>query len=402
MATAKHRAIDQLRRRKLMERKHEELGREVELEGEGAAPDLDAALDDDIGDDLLRLIFTACHPVLATDARVALTLRLLGGLTTEEIARAFLVPEPTVAQRIVRAKRTLAEKRVPFEIPREADRVARLSSVLEVIYLIFNEGYSATAGDDWIRPHSARKPFGSAVFWPVSPRWSPRCTDSLRSWKSRLRVLARASVHRENRSCCLIKAVRGGTSYSFAAGWRRSSGPRRAAGSLGRAWTLHAPGRDCRLPCTRSHRGRHGLEAHRGSLRATGASHAVAGRASSIGPLPSRLLWAQPRLGDRRCAGIGASVEDLSSLAKRSRRSAQEARPVRRSSRRVRAGSGADAKRARARSAARASGRVRFQAGVTHPTSRKSGRNGPNDQPGGRALFLTAEAESKRSLTADY
>jgi RNA polymerase sigma-70 factor, ECF subfamily len=149
MATAKHRAIDRLRRHKLMARKHEELGRELD---EVEMPDIDAALDDDIGDDLLRLVFTACHPVLSTEARVALTLRLLGGLTTEEIARAFLVAEPTVAQRIVRAKRTLAEARVPFEVPRGPDRAARLSSVLEVIYLVFNEGYTATAGDDWMRP----------------------------------------------------------------------------------------------------------------------------------------------------------------------------------------------------------------------------------------------------------
>jgi RNA polymerase sigma-70 factor (ECF subfamily) len=152
MAAAKHRAIDRLRRRKLIEKKHGELGRELAIEGEGAELDLDAALDDDIGDDLLRLVFTACHPVLATEARVALTLRLIGGLTTDEIARAFLVAEPTVAQRIVRAKRTLAEKRVPFEVPRGAELGQRLASVLEVIYLIFNEGYSATAGDDWMRP----------------------------------------------------------------------------------------------------------------------------------------------------------------------------------------------------------------------------------------------------------
>jgi len=152
MATAKHRAIDRLRRRKLLERKHEELGREVEAEREMAVPDFDAAIDDPIGDDLLRLVFTACHPVLSSEARVALTLRLLGGLTTGEIARAFLVPEPTIAQRIVRAKRTLAEARVPFEVPRGAELAARLSSVLEVIYLVFNEGYSATAGDDWMRP----------------------------------------------------------------------------------------------------------------------------------------------------------------------------------------------------------------------------------------------------------
>jgi RNA polymerase sigma-70 factor (ECF subfamily) len=151
MATAKHRAIDQLRHRKLLDRKHEELAYELEARQE-TAPDFDAAIDDDIGDDLLRLMFTACHPVLSTEARVALTLRLLGGLTTPEIARAFLVPEPTIAQRIVRAKRTLAEARVPFEVPRGAELASRLSSVLDVIYLVFNEGYSATAGDDWVRP----------------------------------------------------------------------------------------------------------------------------------------------------------------------------------------------------------------------------------------------------------
>ena len=152
MAAAKHRAIDVFRRNKLLERKHAELGYELEAEQEAAATDLDLALDDDIGDDLLRLVFTACHPVLPAEARIALTLRLLGGLTTEEIARAFLVSEPTVAQRIVRAKRTLADKRVPFEVPRGAERAARLSSVLEVIYLVFNEGYTATAGSDWMRP----------------------------------------------------------------------------------------------------------------------------------------------------------------------------------------------------------------------------------------------------------
>ena len=152
MAAAKYRATDLFRRNKLLERKHEELGREIEADRERAVADLDDAIDDDIGDDLLRLIFTACHPVLSTEARVALTLRLLGGLKTEEIARAFLVPEPTIAQRIVRAKRTLAAAHVALEIPRGAERSARLSSVLEVIYLIFNEGYSATAGDDWMRP----------------------------------------------------------------------------------------------------------------------------------------------------------------------------------------------------------------------------------------------------------
>jgi RNA polymerase sigma factor (sigma-70 family) len=156
MAAAKHRAIDHFRRNQRLERKHEELGRELDAQqistGKVQMNNIEAALDDDIGDDLLRLVFISCHPVLSTEGRIALTLRLLGGLTTDEIARAFLVPEPTVAQRIVRAKRTLSEARVPFEVPHGAEMAARLSSVLAVIYLVFNEGYAATAGDDWLRP----------------------------------------------------------------------------------------------------------------------------------------------------------------------------------------------------------------------------------------------------------
>jgi RNA polymerase sigma factor (sigma-70 family) len=153
-ATAKHRALNSLRRGKMLARKHDELGYELEAQAEPhkLIEQLEAQLDDDVGDDLLRLIFTSCHPSLSTEARVALTLRLLGGLTTDEIARAFLVPEPTIAQRIVRAKRTLSEKQVPFEVPRGEELRVRLASVLEVVYLIFNEGYSATAGDDCMRP----------------------------------------------------------------------------------------------------------------------------------------------------------------------------------------------------------------------------------------------------------
>jgi RNA polymerase sigma factor (sigma-70 family) len=155
MQTAKHRAIDAVRHAKLVRRKHEELGGELEAMGGEVSDEreaLDAALDDEIGDDMLSLMFISCHPVLAVEARVALTLRMLGGLTTTEIARAFLVPEPTIAQRIVRAKRTLAEARVPFEVPRGGALAERLASVIEVVYLVFNEGYSATAGDDWLRP----------------------------------------------------------------------------------------------------------------------------------------------------------------------------------------------------------------------------------------------------------
>jgi len=176
MATAKNRAIDQLRRHRMLERKHGATEDDASTGAPAAASDVEAAIDEDVGDDLLRLVLIACHPVLSTEGRVALTLRLLGGLTTEEIARAFLVSEPTIAQRIVRAKRTLAEARVPFEVPRGEDLSARLPSVLEVIYLIFNEGYAATQGNDWTRPELCEDALRPVASSPISFQARPRST----------------------------------------------------------------------------------------------------------------------------------------------------------------------------------------------------------------------------------
>jgi len=228
MATAKNRAIDLLRRRALLERKHEELGREIEARQEMAVPDLEAAIDDDVGDDLLRLMFTACHPVLSTEARVALTLRLLGGLTTGEIARAFLVPEPTVAQRIVRAKRTLAEVRVPFEVPRGAERAARLSSVLEVLYLIFNEGYSATAGDDWMRPALCEDALRlGRILAELAPK-EPEVHGLVALMEIQASRLG-ARIGPESPSCSSIKTAGAGISSSSVVVSRRWSVPRSSA-----------------------------------------------------------------------------------------------------------------------------------------------------------------------------
>ena len=188
------------------------------------------AIDDDVGDDLLRLVFTACHPVLSTEARVALTLRLLGGLTTEEIARAFLVPEPTVAQRIVRAKRTLAEARVPFEVPRGAELAARLSSVLEVIYLIFNEGYSATAGDDWMRPALCEDALRlGRILAELAPDGAGGPRPGRADGDPGVALAARGRPVRASPSCCSIRTARAGISCSSAAASRRSSAPRRSA-----------------------------------------------------------------------------------------------------------------------------------------------------------------------------
>ena len=229
MATAKHRAIDLWRRNKRLEHKLEKLGHELEAERQGALPDLDAAVEDDIGDDLLRLVFISCHPVLSTEARVALTLRLLGGLTTEEIARAFLVPVPTIAQRIVRAKRTLAEARVPFEVPRGAELAARLSSVLEVVYLVFNEGYSATAGDDWMRPALCEDALRLGRILAELVPEEPEVHGLVALMEIQASRSARGSARRESPSCYSIKTARAGISSSFVAVSPRSRVPRSSA-----------------------------------------------------------------------------------------------------------------------------------------------------------------------------
>ena len=214
MATAKHRAIDTVRRAKLVRRKHEELGGEIEAQGGEVSDEreaIDEALDDEIGDDMLSLMFIACHPVLAMEARVALTLRMVGGLTTTEIARAFLVPEPTIAQRIVRAKRTLAEARVPFEVPRGEALAERLASVLEVVYLVFNEGYSATAGDDWLRPalcDDALQPRAHAG--RARAARSPRSTASSRCSRSKRRAAPRGPGPTASPCCCSSRTAAAG------------------------------------------------------------------------------------------------------------------------------------------------------------------------------------------------
>ena len=284
MTTAKHRAIDTLRARQA-----------ARAQARGARARAGAALarreraisrprlDDDVGDDLLRLMFIACHPVLSTEARVALTLRLLGGLTTEEIARAFLVPEPTVAQRIVRAKRTLAEARVPFEVPRGAELGERLASVLEVIYLIFNEGYSATAGDDWMRPELCEDALRlGRILAELVPR-EPEVHGLVALMELQAsRARARASRPRASRSCCSSRTAPAGTGCSIRP---RARGARaramRLGGPLG-PYTLQAAIAACHARARR--RRGHRLGAHRGALRRAGPADALAGgRAQSRG-----------------------------------------------------------------------------------------------------------------------
>ena len=242
MAAAKHRAIDHFRRNTRLERKHEDIARDLNAK-EMTVPDFNAALDDDIGDDLLRLVFISCHPVLSPEARAALTLRLIGGLTTDEIARAFLVPEPTIAQRIVRAKRTLSDKHVPFEVPRGAELAARLSSVLEVIYLIFNEGYSATTGDDWLRPALCEDALRlGRILAELAPHESEvhGLVALMEIQASRSRpVPARPA----NRSCSTIKTVPIGINFSSIVGWLLLRAPSNSAPSVPmrcRRQSLHA------------------------------------------------------------------------------------------------------------------------------------------------------------------
>jgi RNA polymerase sigma-70 factor, ECF subfamily len=354
MAAAKYRAIDRLRRGKLIERKHDELSRELEAAGEAAEPDLDSALDDDIGDDLLRLIFTACHPVLAAEARVALTLRLIGGLTTEEIARAFLVPEPTVAQRIVRAKRTLTEKRIRFEVPRGAELAQRLASVLEVIYLIFNEGYSATAGDDWMRPQLCEEALRlGRILAGLAPNESEvhGLIALMEIQASRLNARTGPAgepilLLDQDRSRWDRLLIRRG----LAALERAQACAKDPGQELG-PYALQAAIAACHA------RARTGGEtdwgAHRSALRRARRAHALAGGRSQ--PRRGAGDAVRPGGGPRadRQADLGACAQGLSPLAQRARRSLAEARPAGRSPRRVRARCPTHQERARAQTAAR-------------------------------------------------
>ena len=348
--TAKHRAIDLLRRRELLERKHEELGRELEIQQERAVPDLEAALDDDIGDDLLRLVFTACHPVLSTEARVALTLRLLGGLTTEEIARAFLVPEPTVAQRIVRAKRTLAEARVPFEVPRGAELAARLSSVLEVIYLIFNEGYSATAGDDWMRPALCEEALRlGRILAELAPK-EPE-VHGLVALMEIQASRARARVGPSGEPILLLDQDRGRWDQLLI---------RRGLAALERAEELGGA------------QGPYALQAAIAACHARARTpeetdwERIAALYDALAQLtPSPVVELNRAVAVAMAFGPAAGLELVDALtaepvapglpppAERARRFPRQARTLRRGTRGVRAGGGADAKRARARAAPR-------------------------------------------------
>ena len=273
MTTAKNRALDRLRQRKLHAEKEDELTREIEAQLADAMPRVDAALDDDIGDDLLRLVFTACHPVLSTDARVALTLRLLGGLTTDEIARAFLVPEATIAQRIVRAKRTLAEARVPFEVPRRDELAERLASVLEVIYLVFNEGYSATSGEHWTRPTLCEDALRlGRILAGLTPR-EPEVHGLVALMEIQASRLA-ARVGLKGEPILLLDQNRARWDQLLIR--RGLAALARAEAQGGDARPVRAAGGHRRVPCPRHRSGRHRLAAHRGAVRRAGDVDALA------------------------------------------------------------------------------------------------------------------------------
>ena len=299
MATAKHRAINVLRRGKLLERKHEELGHELEARQEMAVPNLEDVVDDDVGDDLLRLVFTACHPVLSIEARVALTLRLLGGLTTDEIARAFLVSEPTIAQRIVRAKRTLADEHVPFEVPRGDELAQRLSSVLGVIYLVFNEGYAATSGDDLMRPQLCEDALRlGRILAQLAPA-EPEVHGLVALMEIQAsRAAARTGADRRARAPPRSEPRALGSAPHSS----RARGARARRGARRRERPLRAPGRDRGLPRPGEHRSGDGLGAHRVALRSARADHAVArrGAESSDGGRDGVRSRRGPR--DRGCA----------------------------------------------------------------------------------------------------
>jgi RNA polymerase sigma factor (sigma-70 family) len=345
MATAKRRAIDQLRRRTMLERKHAEIGRELEALQDSSAAGLEQALDDDVGDDLLRLMFTACHPVLSTDARVALTLRLLGGLTTDEIARAFLVPESTIAQRIVRAKRTLADQHVPFEVPRGEDRAARLSSVLEAIYLVFNEGYSATAGQDWMRPALCEDALRlGRVLAELAPQ-EPE-VHGLVALMEIQASRASARVGPAGEPVLLMDQDRSRWDRLLIARGLAARSQRAAGGHRG-------------LPRARGRAGRHGLAPDRRAVRGAGAAHAVARRRAESGGRGVASVRAGGRAGRRGRPARRAGAPGLSPPPQRPRRPAGEALASRRGPRRVRACGLPDAQRGRARAAARTRGRLR-------------------------------------------
>lgn len=339
MQVAKHRGLDALRRQKLLARKHEEIGHELETEGL-AAPDLDSALDDEVGDDLLRLIFTACHPVLSTEARLALTLRLLGGLTTEEIARAFLVPEPTMAQRLVRAKKTLSDATVPFEVPHGAELAARLASVLEVVYLIFNEGYSATAGQDWVRPALCEEAMRLGRILAARAPLEPEVHGLLALMELQASRL-RARTGPKGEPILLLNQDRGRWDHLLI---------RRGLAGLARARALsQGPGpyvlqAELAACHARADGRRNRLEPDRRALRATRRNLAVARDRAESGRGGVDGAGAGRGAGSRRVPGGRACAEALPPAAERAWRSAGEAGASRRGGGGLRARGGADEK----------------------------------------------------------